>query len=57
MDGIEFSTGVAEHRALLKAIEESEKAKVRDLPPLKPMLQKLKEYMIETESLPLDSDL
>ena len=57
MDGIEFSTGVAEHRALLKAIEESERAKVRDLPPLKPMLQKLKEYMIETESLPLDSDL
>ena len=57
MDGVEFSTGVAEHRALLKAIEDSEKAKVKELPPLKPMLETLKEYMIETESLSLDSDI
>ena len=56
-DGIEFSTGVAEHRALLKAIEDSEKARVKDLPPLKPMLETLKEYMVETESRPLDDEL
>ena len=53
-DGIEFSAAVAKHRALLKAIEDSEKAKVRDLPPLKPMLETLKEYMVETESHPLE---
>lgn len=53
-DGIEFSIGVAEHRSLLKAIEDIEKARVKDLPPLKPMLETLKEYMVETESRPLD---
>lgn len=33
-DGNEFIIALAEHRVLLKAIEDSEKAKVKELPPL-----------------------
>jgi hypothetical protein len=29
---------------------------VKDLPPLKPMLESLREYMVETEGRPLDDE-
>ena len=39
--------------AFLQNIEKCEKAKVRDLPDLKSMLDTLKEYMVDTDTCPL----
>ena len=54
MDGNKFSNKVAEHMAFLQNIEKCEKAKIKDLPPLKSMLDTLKEYMVDTDTCPLD---
>ena len=53
MDGNKFSNKVAEHMAFLQNIEKCEKAKIKDLPPLKSMLDTLKEYMVDTDTCPL----
>ena len=53
MDGNKFSNKVAENMAFLQNIEKCEKAKVRDLPDLKSMLDTLKEYMVDTDTCPL----
>ena len=42
---IKFSSRIARCRYDLRAIEESERAKGRELPPLKPMLTTLQEYI------------
>lgn len=48
-----MAAAVVGNRAILKAIEESEKEKVRELSPLPPMLDTLAEYLKETETPPL----
>ena len=46
---------VAKFRTILKAIEESEDAKVKPLAPLKPMLEQLMEYMEKTDTPRLEN--
>ena len=50
---VEYSTRIAKVRTNLKAIEESEHGRLKELPPLKPMEEALDEYMTTTDTKPL----
>ena len=50
-----YSSRVAEHRNILKNIEASEKAKVKILPPLKPMIDTLNQFIEKEQAEQLTS--